>query len=296
MSTRIGKTTLNCDFYNGKDSRQDTALENRLLEIVKSGKDAEEILLSETDGALLYQLSNIRKNLLSWYPFDKDSSVLEIGSDCGALTGLFCERAKRVVAVESSKTRSEINAYRNDYDNLEIIAGTLDAIRFDEKFDCITLIGALDRADSLVSGDEPQKRLLQLALEHLNPDGVLIVAAMNKYGLKYWSGVKEEDGKSVFDDPYDNKTPLLSRRGLEELLDSNGISNREVYYPVPDYKLPLYIYTDESLPEREIINSETVEYTKENLKLFSERKVSDELLKDGMYPDFANSYLIIGRK
>ena len=236
MSIKIGKVTLNYDFCNGEELRSDDALENRLLEIVKSGNDIEEILLNETDGSLLYHLSDIRKNLLSWYPFDKNATILEIGSECGALTGLFCEKAKKVVAVDPSKTKCEINAYRNDYDNLEIVAGDLDAIKFEEQFDCITLIGALDKAERLVSGKESQDRLVKSALALLKPGGVLMVATMNKYGLKYWSGAAEDDVKSVFNDT-DNGDgiSLLSKRGLEKLLMNNGMESQDVFYPVPDY-------------------------------------------------------------
>lgn len=297
MRSKIGKVTLNYDYYSGTDSCPDPELENRLLEIVKSGNDIEEILLNDNDGKILYNLSDMRKNLLSWYPIDKAASVLEIGSECGALTGLFCEKAGHVVAVEPSKKRSEINAYRNDFDNLEIVVGCMNNIKFEERFDCVTLVGALDRADCLVVGDEPQKQLLRLAIDLLNPDGVLVVATSNKYGLKYWSGATEIDTETIFEESRGKAsiTPM-SRTGLIRTLAEAGIETQDFYYPVPDYKLPLYIYTDGTLPDSEIINAETVEYTQENLKLFNERKVSDELLKDGMYADFANSFLVIGRK
>lgn len=297
MSSKIGKVTLNYDYYDGTELSSGTDIENRLLELFKSGEDVEEVLLNETDGDILYHLSDMRKNLLSWYPIDKNASVLEIGSECGALTGLFCEKAKRVVAVEPSKAGSEINAYRNNYDNLEIIVGLLSSIKMEERFDCVTLIGALDKAESLVCGKEPQKVLVRLATELLAPGGVLIVATKNKYGLKYWSGATEAGSKSIFtDSDRQGSSTSFTRRSLIKTLEKTGIGMLEMYYPVPDYKLPLYIYTDETLPDSEIINTETVEYMEDSFKLFNERRVSDELLKDGIYADFANSFLVIGRK
>ena len=144
MDTRIGKVKLNCDFYSGTDTYSDGDIENRLLDIVKSGKDLEEVLIEDTDWPVLYHLSDIRKNIVSWYDFNSNGTVLEIGSGCGAITGALCEKTSRVVAVDLSKRRSEINAYRNNYDNLEIIVGNFEDIKTDEKFDYVTLIGVLE--------------------------------------------------------------------------------------------------------------------------------------------------------
>ena len=285
MEKYIGKVKLNLEFYKGSDPESDKELESKLLSIVKSGQDIEEYLTSESDGRILYQLSDIRKNLLRWYTFDKNARLLEIGSGCGTLTGLFCERCAFVTAIEPSKTRCEINAYRNNYDNLDIIAGCLNDISLNEKYDIVTLIGSLKLSENLISA----------AKTMLKPGGTIIVATANKYGLKYWSGASDEETGTVFS--YSDEQACVncfSKNGLTKILTELDINNIEFYYPVPDHRLPLYIYTEESLPESGLINTETVEYVKEGLKLFNERKVSDELLKDGMYPDFANSYLVIG--
>ena len=65
MNSKIGNVTLNYEFYGAEDPCAGNDIYNRLLEIVKSDKDIEEILLDETDGEMLYHLSDIRKNLLS---------------------------------------------------------------------------------------------------------------------------------------------------------------------------------------------------------------------------------------
>ena len=286
MNSKIGKVTLNLEYYRGNDSGVESDLENRILEMVKSGKDLEEVLLNDNDGRLLYHLSDIRKNLLSWYTFDKDASILEIGADCGTVTGLFCEKAGKVVAIEQSKIRAEISAYRNNFDNLEIIVGRMDDIKLNEKFDVVTLLGSLALTP----------KLIKMAKDMLNPDGIIIIATANKYGLKYWSGASTEEAGTVFADTEEQSNDRgFSKNGLTKLLAEQGIDDVDYYYPVPDHRLPFYLYTDESLPASEIINTETVEYINEGLKLFNERKVSDELLKDGMYPDFANSFLVFGR-
>ena len=67
---KIGKVTLNKTFYSGTDTYSDGEIEDRLLEIVRKG-GREDVLLDESEWALLYHLSPIRKNLLEWYDFEK---------------------------------------------------------------------------------------------------------------------------------------------------------------------------------------------------------------------------------
>ena len=145
MTEYTGKVKMNYDFYLGTDAYSDGEIEDRLLEIARSGKNPEEQLTEERDWALLYHLSPMRENLLEWYDFGEGKSLLEIGAGCGALTGLFCRKLSRVVAVDLSKKRSLINAERNrQRENLEIIVGNFEDIRTEEKFDYVTLIGVLE--------------------------------------------------------------------------------------------------------------------------------------------------------
>ena len=58
---KIGKVTLNLEYYSGTDSYSDGDIEDRILEIVRAG-GREDVLLDGTDWALLYHLSPIREN------------------------------------------------------------------------------------------------------------------------------------------------------------------------------------------------------------------------------------------
>ena len=138
---------LNLKYYRGNDLYSDGDVEDRILELLESGKQPEEILAGNREWAVLYHLSETRYNLLEWYDFDPQGTLLEIGSGCGALTGLFCSKVKMVKAIELSKKRSQINARRNQaFSNLEIYVGNFQDISIGEKFDYVTLIGVLEYA------------------------------------------------------------------------------------------------------------------------------------------------------
>lgn len=112
MRKQIGKVVLDYTYYAGEDLYSDGDIEDVLLDIVKKGIQ-DEVLYSDNRWPVLYHLSNIRENILEWYPLKKNADVLEIGSGCGAVTGLLSRKAKHVTCIELSEKRSIINAYRN---------------------------------------------------------------------------------------------------------------------------------------------------------------------------------------
>ena len=294
----IGKAALNYTFYRGTDTYSDGDIEDRLLEIVRTRKNPEEELPEENDWALLYHLSPIRENLLEWYDFGEGKSLLEIGSGCGAVTGLFCRKCERVVAVDLSKRRSTINAERNrDAGNLEIMVGNFEDIQIEEKFDYVTLIGVLEYSIYYISSPDPFADMLKKARSYLKPGGKLIVAIENKYGIKYWAGATEDHTGRPFDGitGYDgvDRVRTFSRKGLEELLKKSGFSNTEFYYPLPDYKLPLEIYSERNLPKHYPVSGNTPNYDTERMTLFNEEKAMNELIAEGLFEQYANSFLVI---
>lgn len=114
-------TKLNFDYYNPSmdEVYSDGSIELELLRKVKN-KDFD--WYNSKEWPIIYHLSHLRQNILNWYSFEKGCTILEIGAGCGAITGLLCEKASRVVAVELTKTRAEINYYRHqNIENLEIV-------------------------------------------------------------------------------------------------------------------------------------------------------------------------------
>ena len=96
MTEQIGKVTLDYTFYNGQDQYSDGDIENELLQLIMEEPDVEKILAEDDRGPVLYHFSPVRQNILEWYPFKKDASVLEIGAGCGAISGVLCRNAKHV--------------------------------------------------------------------------------------------------------------------------------------------------------------------------------------------------------
>lgn len=303
MDERIGKVILDYQCYGGQDLYSDGDIEDRLLELVKHYKKRQfnQVISKIQDWTVMYHLSHIRGNILGSVPINKTDNVLEIGSGCGAITGELAKKAAKVTCIELSKKRSLINAYQNqDYDNIQIKVGNFQDIEFklEEQFDIITLIGVFEYAQLYIQSEQPFHDFLKKILNHLNPDGRIILAIENKFGLKYWAGSQEDHIGGYFSgiEGYGDKEKgvmTFSKKELEKIFEAVGVEKYEFYYPYPDYKFPMVIYSDDFLPKEGELNRNLQNFDRERMVLFNETKVYDEILKNDMFPFFSNSFLIV---
>jgi SAM-dependent methyltransferase len=291
-------TKFNTNYYKGSDLYSDGDVEDKILDIVKNNTDFTEILHNTDNWAILYHLTPVRRNLLDWYNFDKNETLLEIGGGCGAFSGMFAQKLKQVTVVELSKRRAEIiyNRHKN-YENLEIIAGNLNDISFEEKFDYVTLIGVLEYAGKFTDGNTPFETFLENAKSYLKPNGKLLIAIENKFGMKYWAGAREDHTGRFFDsiEDYPNNEGIktFGKQEFIELLESAGFKNTKFYYPMPDYKLPKIIFSDEYLPRiDDLFDIYSPNFDQDRYILFNEREVYKNVIKNKQFPFFANSFFV----
>lgn len=291
---------FNLDFYNQIDSYSDGDIEDILLAYAKGEITWEQLGEAGNPYAALYHFSPLRENILNWYPFEKDATVLEIGSGCGAITGILCEKAGKVTSVELSKRRASINFARHkELDNLEIMVGNLNDMTFPQKFDYVVLNGVFEYAMSFTKGDRPYETFLKGIMQFLKEDGHMLIAIENRLGLKYFNGAPEDHTNHYFEgiNEYpDNETVrTFSKSELSELLSACDLTAQRFYYPYPDYKFPAEIFTDETILGfgygKPFINLDEKRYL-----LFNERPLWNTLTKEEITASFANSFLVDASK
>lgn len=285
----------------GRENYSDGDSEARILEAIRNRLGEEEIMERLPEWAVLYHFSPERRNLLSWFDFQRDARLLEVGAGCGALTGLFCERVSSVTALELSERRAEITARRHAAcNNLEVVVGNLSELEAAEPYDYVTLIGVLEYAERFTASSEPAIALLREAWNRLRPGGLLFLAIENRFGLKYWAGSREDHTGRLFDGLEGYPTPTgartYGRRELENLVIRAGFGDLNFLYPHPDYKLPSAIYSDEWPPKPGEIVEATPSLDQERFTLFDEVRVWDALGAEGVFPFFANSFLVVAER
>lgn len=273
----------------------------KIRELVEAGYDCRRG--TESSWPALYHLSHLRENLTEWLPVGPEDTVLEFGADTGQLTGGYLKKAGQVVCLEESMSRSRILAKRyQDVENLTVYAGdlwaNLERLRTEKKgmYDWIAAAGLLQRAAEYFTGEHPETEALKRLRTYLKPGGHLVLAADNRFGLKYWAGAMEPHTGGYFDS-LEGRGNTFSKKELERILEESGCGDAVFYYPYPERWFPTAVYSDERLPKAGELNQNLRNFEGERLVLFQEEKVYDQLIQDGRYPEFANAFLcIVGPK
>lgn len=278
---------------------------DKVLETVRTYGEEElpAAILESADWCHLYHLSRARTNLIEWIPIGENEDVLEVGSECGALTGLIGERAHTVTALEIDAVKTEINRTRHSTaTNITYLQGSLAALanaKPNQKYDKIFAIGSLPLAE-LYTGQPAEKAYVEFLTTlkaSLKPQGRLVLALPNRFGLKYFAGCREDYFGAPFtglEDYYYHKgMKTFGHRELTELLTRSGFPDAKFYYPYPDYRFMGSLYSDDYLPRAGELNRNLECFDQDRYVFFDEAKVFGSVLSEGLFPELTNSFLVI---
>ncbi len=262
----------------GKNQREAAAEGlKKLLEIY--GEDHKKLLEEHPDLAYLYALSPQRENLLEWYPFRPEGRILQVGSDFGAITGLLARRAAAVDVLDPSEEDLEVNRLRHEtqagLSNLRYIRGALTGGEPlpEAAYDYVVIAGSL--------GGEPEEEL-KAARRLLAPEGELLTAVCNPFGLKYWAGARRD------------ACGLPWNRLRQALLAEGGVM--DCYYPMPDWRLPVTIFSDRYLPGKGDLTDTITAYDYPPYLFVDVGAAYDAVCADGQFPAYAGAYLTVWRR
>lgn len=248
-------------------------------------------------------LSDLRKNCVDWLPFRGDDTVLELGADYGQLTGVMADKVKEVCCFDFDLIRTGINFVRNQempnityyaYDNFTDFEREM----VGRKFDYIYMADAFSEAERYFpQSDDPGAAMLIWAKEHLSARGKIVLAVDNKYGLKFLNGSKIL-GEEFYGAPLGGATSLpwhryFSRVQLENYLTGAGFAQYRFFYPLPEYKFTVNLYSDGYLPQRDELFCHNYTWEYDKISLLDEKVTFYLMAEDGTFRDFANSYLIV---
>ncbi|MDE6208120.1 MAG: class I SAM-dependent methyltransferase [Lachnospiraceae bacterium] len=295
------KPKFNLTYYKNDERYSDGSIENRIIDILADNEpeDYARAVIENYCWPVYYHLTPLRKNILSWYPFEKNKDVLEIGCGFGAITNMLCDKCNTVTSVELTKRRATGTLIRCRHrDNLEIIVGNLNDIEFERSFDYITLIGVLEYQGTYTESDNPYVDFLNKIRKLLKPGGKLLIAIENKYGLKYWCGAREDHTGIPFDSinqyKLGNRTAVtFSKKELDNIIETAGFEWRHFYYPYPDYKMPTVVFSEkEKITIGKMGNVAPYYVPDGNSLIANEKDIYTDLIDNNEMAFFANSYLV----
>lgn len=226
-------------------------------------------------------LSIINKNIINWYPWKENSKILEINANSGELTEELSCHADKVVAIEENKEKyKELQEKCRDLQNTELISDKLENVELNEKFDYILI-------NSIKQEKQTLEKILDYANKYINESGILLILLDNKFGLATFN-CKWEDNE--------DKDPniKMEKTSIEQMLKKQGFENYKFYYPLPNYKTPNVIYTDNYMPNEESILRDLTLYNENTVVITDERNKYKEIINENinLFSMYANSFLI----
>lgn len=234
-----------------------------------------------------YHFSPFRHNLLSWYTFKKESNILEIGGECGALTSFLTTVSPNVTTIVKNKFEAKIIDKRivNSTD-LNIIVGEYTEIleKLEKKFDYIII--------SNIELIEKIKVVLKTSMKLLNYNGKILLAFNNTFGLQNLAGSKIPGYEYPFEQ-FENDKFSYSKTELDNLMSQMYIDNYKYFYPYPNYFFPFEIFSDKYLPKSGTLFNNVNTLEDERLITFDETKAYNKLIESGQFINFVNSYLVV---
>ena len=301
-----------------------------ILDLLKKyDNDVNAALAGENCPQCLYAFSPLRENLVEWVEFEPDARVLQIGSDYGSFTGILSERAGEVVVLDPRDENLEVNRIRHgERGNVTYVRGDLrdqvqwkknELAKLKAESDGKSAIGIAGRNaelfkvyksksgteasdikdimfrpfDYIVLGGflmeckkEEAAELLREAADYLKPGGVMLAAVENETGVRYWMGAPKQEN-SYLESEF---------RSLFDELTKTWGGNFTMYYPVPDYRYPVAVYSDHYLPETGDVTNISKRYDGPGFWFGSEEEAMAKACQNGMFTKFNNSFLGVWEK
>lgn len=222
---------------------------------------------------------NLPKGIWNWYPFQKNSKVLFIGETNDTLAELFIDMGLELKCISYSDLLAARNMKRYS-------------------FDYITGIRLLERCGQ-------REDLLKICKFLLKEHGVLLLGEDNRYGLRYFCGEREPYTERSFDGIENYRTEglklseqiqdhkrLFARFELKKMLYQAGFGACKFYSVLSTLEFPQMIYAEDYLPEEGLAIRYTPYYENADTVFLEEAYLYDDLIRNGMFHQMANAYLI----
>lgn len=289
--------------YNNKEEGfiyvNEERLEEEILSHLHNNSDVENMKIPEELSRDAYlSLTEKRVNIIKWYPFQENSTLLEIGAGYGELTTLLCSKLKKIDAYELKKERISIIQKRcSEYSNLTCYTGFLSEQEFKDSYDYILVHDIFAISRKFFKGENPNESMLKFLRRFLKKNGKLLLITENRLGLKYFAGAAEDYNRQFFwginSFEQDERNRTFSKTELMEIIENSGFRYQKWFYPYPDAVCTLEIFSEDI--EKKIgygLTSPDKELCEERYQFFDEQRMFYSLHKEGIALKFANAFFV----
>ena len=232
------------------------------------------------------ELKNLQQkyaiNLFDWIDFsckngddESKSKVLVIGDVDDNFIFPFANKVGHLSIVLETHEMEKVVSYLSLPQNVSVYSDFIeDDIRgLSDKLSKISfdyvIVPSLTTKISKLTGSNLSEIFNYLASNFTGDEGKVIVAFDNKHSFNVIGGAKIDEELMIFD--YED---ILSFR--DKIKTQYAYGDLQIYYPLPEYKFPLRIYSDRYLP-----------------KLEDENDMTRNLVSLNKFSEYCNSYILI---
>lgn len=290
----------------------DEGVISEIYDIIKNHEKTEyaKIIEQRASYPVTYHLAQIRSNVIEWLPMKQTESVLEINAECGALSEVLLKKTDNFTFLTDTKKQKEIVSLRleknvKEYAKKKITGYFGNFSDIEPKlltYDVIVLCGVFGYAQQMLAQKEENayETLIRVLKRHLKAGGRIVSADANRLGLKYIAGCQDDHFGGYFLGLHNyagyEGYRTFTKKEYETLFKEAGMNELEFYYPYPDYKFPVAIYSDDYLPKEGELNDNLRNLDRDRYMLFEELPAYNTLISEGLFQEFSNSFLIIARQ
>lgn len=221
----------------------------------------------------------IPKGLINWYSFEQGSRVLFVGSKEHVLTEVLVDKGCAVVCAQKEQLFDETWQSEN-------------AASFDYVL-----------ADRVLEPESEPGILAEVFAKVIKPEGVFLLSADNRFGIRYFCGDRDPytdrnfDGVEGYRRAYSRAEDMFagrmySRAELEKVLRGAGWEYMHFYSVLPDIDNPALLFSESYTPNEDLVNRVFPTYHYPDTVFMEEEGLYNGLVENNMFHQMANAYLV----
>lgn len=209
-----------------------------------------------------------------------ESTAIGVAGRNAELFKIYKPKAEKSASSGTATSGAEAAGTDKAENKAEAAANAVKEIMF-RSFDYIVIGSFLAQVEK-----EKAAEFLMEASNYLKPGGVILAAVENETGVRYWMGAEKLENSYL-------ETEFC---GLFEGLTKTWGGKFTMYYPVPDYRYPVAVYSDHYLPETGDVTNISARLDGPGFWFGSEEEAMAKACQNGMFTKFNNSFLGVWEK
>ena len=251
---------------------------DKILSLIMTGKSLYDIPERELTDSLVLYLSDLRGNILRWYPFYSGASVLVFDNQYGAIAEAVSKLDVRLDVITLTTDMQKCIASRCEGNTRVFVSSSWKELE-ENKYDYIYL----PWSEYFRSQEGSIQERLDILSNSLKRNGHILFVFSNTLGISGITG--------VFLDQEYNSESVYSISEVEQTVKQIGLTVSNKYYPYPNAEFTTEIFTDKTI-NSSMYGKEFLNYQTESVELCDKKRLLKSLKQEGISAEFADAIML----